>query len=666
MDIPSLHIENERRKLKFTSKYDPETGEGSLLPRFKVEITELGTLWLPLNIVCHKYPFINFIIEAGSFKNACELLKIDPDEFNINGLMRRFEEIRLNEDFEYWAIKCVKIQDKETGKIIPFRLRYAQRKLLYCQEVQHRWVNKPIRINIDKARQWGGSTECQFYIVHKQERTEENYNAIIITAVENQARNIRGMVNRMCKEYPKQYGKIKLVPFEGSSKTKVIEGRGCIIDIGSMEKPEGSRSFNYQAAHLSEVASWKKTEGKEPKDVVQSLSGILYRPGTIIFRETTAKGTGNFWYNEWMDSINGKSGYYPFFIGFWEIEIYQEEIEDLEKFIEEINNWNADKKAYAWWLWSIGATFEAIKWYFNFQERENYDSWRMKAEYPATWEESFQSTGRRVFHPGDVDRMRKTWACKPIFQGECVADADFGPDSLKNIRFVPSNNGNLKIWRMPECGTHRNRYCVPADIGGTTDDADWSVIRVIDRMELSRGGVPEAILTWKGHLPQDLVAWMAVRIGKAYDDGLFVPESNSLKKHKDGDHFLTVLTEIKNDYDNIYCRTPLDKIKEGVPAQYGFHTNSQTKPMVVSDMRKALRNDGYIEYDDTVLVEYDQFELTDKGEYGAVDGAHDDEAMATMIGQWISMHAMEPCTEIDRSKLNTTTRKMVGSGMADF
>ena len=659
MTTEELIAENEFRKRKFTDKYDPTTGEGSLLKREKHFIEEFGYLWIPEIML--GYPIVKIIILTGSLLEAAKARGILPTEENIAAFAKSFDDLRLNEDFEYWAIKCAHIQDKETQKIIPFRLRYAQRKLAKVLEEEHRWRKRPIRVNMNKARQWGGSTEIQLYIDWFQVRRQMNYNAIIVTDVEGQARNIRGMFTKMAENYPKEHGEIKLKPYEGSTGTRVIEGRGGIISVGSMQKPEASRSFDYQAAHLSEVASWKKTLGKEPKDLVQAVrSGILFRPETIIVQESTAKGTGNYWYNEWMASITGKSGYYPFFIAYWEIELYQEYIADIPKFIELMNNWDIEKRTHAWWQWSIGATFEAIKWYFNFKERENYDSWRMMAEFPADWKESFQSTGRRVMPPGDVHRMRKTWACDPIFQGECIADSDSGPDALKNIRLVEVNAGSLKIWAMPEAGTHKDRYQVTVDIGGTTDEADWSIISVFDRVQILDGGVPEAIATWEGHLPQDLVAWMGARIATLYDDALYAIESNSLVKKKDGDHFLTVLNEIKYDYDNLYCRTPLDKLLEGVPAQYGFHTNSQTKPMIVSTMRKALREDGYIEYDDSVLVEYDQFEQKDDGTYGAVEGAHDDKAMSRMIGYWICMFAMGPVTAIERSVSSGTGRKPIG------
>ena len=639
MNTKELIAENESRKKKFTDEYNPETGKGSLLKRFTLHISGIGTLHLPPRMLYND--LIYHLDKTGSFDKACDKLGKPVTDDNISGLTKSFIDFRLDEDFEYWAIKCVHIKDKESGNLIPFRLRYAQRKLVKVLE-DYRLQEKPIRINMNKARQWGGSTLIHVYIDWMQVRRRRNYNAIIVTDVEGQARNIRGMFTKMAENYPPEHGEIKLKPYEGSNGTRIIEGRGGLISVGSMQKPEASRSFDYQAAHLSEVASWKKTLGKEPKDLVQAVrSGILFRPETIIVQESTAKGTGNYWYNEWMDSVNAKSGYHPFFVAYWEIELYQQYIADIPAFIEIMNGWAKDKKDYAWWQWSIGATFEAIKWYFNFKERENYDSWRMMAEFPANWRESFQSTGRRVFPPGDVDRMRKTWACEPIFSGECIADADSGPEALTNIRLVPNISGSLKIWRMPEPGIHKNRYVVSEDIGGTTDEADWSTITVIDRLPLMDGGVPEAIATWEGHLPQDLVAWMGARIAKLFDEALYVIESNSLDKKKDGDHFLTVLNEIVDDYENIYCRTSLDRINAGEPKQYGFHTNAQTKPMIVSTMRKALREDGYIEYDDTVLVEYDQFEQKDDGSYGAVDGAHDDKAMSRMIGYWVSMFQME-------------------------
>lgn len=665
MDTPSLILENEKRKLKFTAKYDPSTGEGSLLPRHKVKIAEIGTMWLPYCMIV--IPEVQVMINAGSFARVLEMGGQPVTEQNIATLKNKFIDIRLDEDFEYWAIKTVKIKPKLSNDLIFFRLRYSQQKLLRNYEVEHRWIKKPLRLNLLKARQWGGSTLTQIYFNWIQVRRLKNCNALIVAAVETQSRVIRAMFTKIAENYPKEYGKIKLTPFEGATTIRQIEGRGGVVGLGSMQNPEASRGADYQYVHASEIGSWKKTLGKEPEDLVQSIrSGIANVPDTGIVQESTAKGTGNYWYDEWIASINGESGYYPFFVGYWEIEMYQEPIEDYEAFITEINSWDPVKRDRSWEHWRDGATLEAIKWYWEKKKQERFDDWRMMAEYPSNWREAFQSTSERVFPTGDVVRMRDTWACDPKFIGECIADADSGTEALENIRFVAGHSGTLKVWRMPVVGTHRNRFVTIVDIGGTGDKADYSTITVIDRLEFLHGGVPEAVATWKSHLPQDMVAWMAARIATAYDSALLVIESNSLKKEKDGDHFLTVLNEIKDYYENIYCRTSLDKIKEGAPVQYGFHTNGQTKPMIVSFMRGLFRKDGCVEYDDKVLVEADQFEKKDNGEYGATQGAHDDLIMGRMIGFWVAYNAMDQVTVIDKNKTTMKRREVVGDGVTNF
>ena len=259
--------------------------------------------------------------------------------------------------------------------------------------------------------------------------------------------------------------------------------------------------------------------------------------------------------------------------------------------------------------------------------------------------------------------MRTTYAhrFKPVFTGNIKGDADYGTEAMDGVRLVENNEGLLNLWRLPEVGTFANRYVVSVDIGGTTDKADFSTIRIFDREPLTYGGVVEAIGTWKGHIPQDMVAWKAVQLCILFDDALLVIEQNSLENKGTADHFLTILNEIKDDYHNIYCRTPINKIKEGAPVQYGFHVNSHTKPMIVGHMNQLLRTDGYVEYDDEVLIEYDQFELKDNGQYGAVDGAHDDLAMATMEGVWVAYNAMDECVAIDKSKQPKQTRQVVGA-----
>jgi len=221
--------------------------------------------------------------------------------------------------------------------------------------------------------------------------------------------------------------------------------------------------------------------------------------------------------------------------------------------------------------------------------------------------------------------------------------------------------GDLKIWQMPDKKIKiSNRYALFADIGGRTESADYSVIKVLDRYWLSEGGVPEVVAVWRGHMDQDLFAWVAVQLAKFYNNGLLAVESNSLRKaESEGDHFLTVLDEISNYYDNLYARTSPEKVKQGVPVQYGFHTNVQTKTMIIDGLLGATRDMEYIERDLETCDEMDVYEIKENGSYGAVDGEHDDLVMTTAGVFWLSNSYMDMPKEIIRRNKENGSRGII-------
>ena len=89
------------------------------------------------------------------------------------------------------------------------------------------------------------------------------------------------------------------------------------------------------------------------------------------------------------------------------------------------------------------------------------------------------------------------------------------------------------------------------------------------------GGVPEVVAEWHGHIDHDKGAWKAVQLCRLYggerDTALLVIESNTLDTEgTEGNNFEFILDEIANHYDNLYCRTPADQIRQGAPARLGF------------------------------------------------------------------------------------------------
>jgi hypothetical protein len=549
-----------------------------------------------------------------------------------------FDKLRIKYDFEYWAITRVTIQDKISKKPMKFSLRHPQRKLFARMEKQ-RLRRIPIRIKLLKARQWGGSTLIQLYMAWISVVLRENWHSAICADVEPQARNIRGMFSRFAKHYPKISGTITLKPYEGSAKVRVVAERGNIIGVGSMPSPDALRSFDFAMLHLSEIGLWKKTENRTPEDLVQALRATVpSEADTLIALESTAKGVGNFWHHEWMSGINNESGYECVFISFFEIEMYQRKIKDYTKFINEMKE--AD-----WILWEKGACLEAIHWYKTFKYREGYSDWMMQSEFPCDWQEAFQSTGRRAFAPMYVIHTKKN-CHQPLMKGELFADAEKGEGAFKNIRFEKVHNGSLWVWQPPDHSLRvANRYGLFGDIGGRTLKADRSAIRVIDRYWMIEGESPEMVATWHGILDQDLFAWKGAQLAYWYCKGLYAIETNSLRTNKDdnfeGDHFLTILDEIVNFYDNLYLRTTPDSIRQGAPAKYGFHTNRATKPMIIDQLNAAMRDSLYIERDQRACDECDSYEIKSDGSYGAVEGSHDDLVVSTAGVVWMALKYMD-------------------------
>lgn len=629
-DYANLYHENEVRLSELYSAYDPIRGIGSPVPRFEFKINAKTSVFLPNTML--NVESIENITKFRHLEHALQSNYGKSYHEHIPDALTEIYRIRIEHDFEFWAASCVKIQHKETKELIPFNLNRAQRRLLSRLESM-RLNGIAIRVILLKARQWGGSTLVQLYMAWIQLFHKRRWHSAIVTDVEDQARNIRGMYRLMADHHPSEIFEVNMRPHQGSSKNKEIADRDCAIAIGSMQQPDNLRSFDFAMAHFSEVGLWKKTKGKEPKDLVQAIRSTIPNVHlSMVVLESTAKGVGNFFHQEWLAASKGLSGYDPVFVPWYEIEMYQKPIKDLVQFIDSMT-------AYDWFQWECGATFEGINWYKNHKKSENMDTWRMQSEFPTTADEAFATTGRRAFAPLYVKQAR-LFNRKPDFVGDITGDAHNGVDALKNIRFDENEQGFLSVWSMPDKSRNiKNRYVVPVDIGGRTSVADFSIIRVIDRAPLLEGGVPEVILTWKGHLDQDLVMWKAAQIARVYNNALLVPESNSLKskiEDSEGEHIITVMDEIKPYYDNIYCRTDPEKVRQGVPAKYGFHTNVKTKTDLVTNLNKILRESGYIEYDVRVCDEYDSYEMKPDGTYGAVEGQHDDLVMCTAIGLKVS------------------------------
>ena len=668
-EVEAILKENDKRLAEIASPFDPVTGEGSIGERKKVAIKDMPAMpvmWLPVEMLDNK--LVKELLAAKTIRNYIRRKRWEYTDENVDYVIEAFIRVRIRFDFPFWAALYAVVQDKVTARLVRFILNRPQLRLVSLFE-DMRKAGLPIRVIVLKARQWGGSTLTQIYMAWIQLVLAVGRNSAIVAHVKKASYGVRGMLKRLIEHYP-----VSLVhdigePYKtnepivtGTPSPNVIgiKSRECEIEVGSAENPDSERSANIYLAHLTEVAFWKSTENKSPEDIVRSVcSGVLLQPLTLIVYESTANGTGNFFQMEYDAAKRHQSNFRALFVAWWQIEIYSKPFKDEGEradfavwLYKNRNNANvADLRhepgKYLWRLFNMGATLEAIHWYI--EKRSEYHSHAgIAAEYPSDDIEAFVNSGKRIFDIYLVDKFKD--ACRPpLAVGDVAGRERTGKECLLDLKFVHDGQGQLWVWEYPETFTDEKvmyRYLVTVDIGGRSDDSDWSVISVIDRYDMMDGGLPSIVAQWYGHIDHDLLAWKAAQVAAWYDSALLVIESNTLEtkdknRYVNGDQSSFILNELKEAYPNLYARksTDVDSVKEGAEVKYGFHTNVKTKGDIISLLIEVIREHLYIERDVRCLDEYLTYEEHD-GSFDAIEGKHDDLLMTRAIGLWVCYKEM--------------------------
>lgn len=594
------------------ASYDPLTGLGCEGPRSRVVITQHrfdyapdGVLYLPDSL-------------------------IDDPGFSRAASVNDFEMLRCRHDFEFWAARCALIQHKTTGRPVPFILNAPQRRLLSIFESMRR-ADRPIRVILLKARQWGGSTIVQMYMAWIQCALRRDWNSVLCSHLKNTSGVIRGSLTRMLRNYPVDLWDgdepPALKPYEGCSEIRRLAGRGNCVTVCSAWSPDAIRGQNIALAHLSETAFWPSSPTMQPADLIRSVVGsIVDAPLTMVVLESTANGMGNFFHNEWLRAREHLSNMTAVFVPWHEIEIYRSTVADPQALVNAMDS-------YEWSLWERGLSLEQIQWYHD--KRRDFDCHqRMMAEFPSDDTEAFFATSRSVFRPEDIERLRRSCIEKSPTLGNVVGRALTGPDAIRDVCFNPDPDGSVQVWAPPasDAESPRDRYVAVVDIGGRSEGSDWSVVTVLDR-----GGfpVPEIAAQWRGHCDHDRLAWLAAAIATWYNNALLVIESNSLESSPN--EFSTfILEELSFAYPNLYSRIVRDRLAETQEMRLGFHTNRQTKAAAIATLIAAIRDGLYTERCPLACNELAAYEQRQNGAFAAPDGEHDDLVMTRAIALYVA------------------------------
>lgn len=507
--------------------------------------------------------------------------------------------------------KYIKIRDK-AGKIIDFRINQGQQKLYDAIKKQNT-ENKPIRIIVLKARQIGFSTLTEG-IIFKNTTTKFNVNAGIITHKEEATTNLFNMSKRMYDNLPDD-----MKPSLKRSNAKELifdndEGTGLKSKIKCMTAGSSgvgrSDTFNY--LHISELAFWGNNAKETTIGLFQAVPNL---PNTMIVIESTANGF-EYFKELWDMAVKGESDFVPVFVGWNELDDYRIpytgfELTEYEKTLQRIYNLSLEQLT--WRRWCI-------------KNNCGGDEQQFKQEYPINPQEAFISSGTCVFDKEIViNRIQEL--PKPLKIGYFSYKYDDTKPSGKkiyDIKWIPDKNGYIEIYETPNI----YKYCIGGDTAG--EGSDWFTGHVLN----AKTGKQVARL--RHQMDEDLYVRQMYCLGYYYGyqnkQGIIEPALIGIESN-----FSSFPNKelIRLGYNNLFVREKEDRFSGIMDKSYGFRTTSVTRPVIIAELVKIVRESVELIYDKLTLEEMLTFVRNEKGRPEAQEGAHDDLVMGLAIAYYI-------------------------------
>lgn len=544
-------------------------------------------------------------------------------------------------DFLLFCERNLMIRDKYSNQLIPFYnvLNWEQMELIKMV-AEDLATGRPIRYIVLKARQMGMSTliEAMGYWWTSTHR----FTTTVIIAHEKEAtKNLYEMFRRYYEySHPsfkpdRKYNTKQDLTFDVSDEVKKtydaqnLPSPGLQSEIKTMVATEGKgRSSTIKFLHGSEVAFWD-----DSADVTSAaVQAVPMAPETFIFLESTANGIGGYYYDEWNAAKRGESQFRPVFFP-WHSH---NEYETPNIIDDDLGDLDAEEEALYKLFEHEG--YDRASWprkiYWRRLKKKEFrtDPKKFYQEYPSTPEEAFLASGRPVFDVPMLQEMERiavdAQKTHPYMCGDIkkVVDPETGMERIKfiEIRRVGNNDPTpLRVWWDVD---RSRKYVIGVDVSegieveaSSGKEADFSVITVFD--VLAR----KVVARWRGYADPDQLGEIVFNIGTHYNTALVGVEINN--------HGIATAAKLRNMfYRNLYMReTAEDEQFQVRTTKFGWQTNKKTKPIMISELQRSIREGDIIDLDIVFIREAMSYIRKDNGAMEAQQGQHDDVVMSTAI-----------------------------------
>jgi hypothetical protein len=496
------------------------------------------------------------------------------------------------DDFKLFCKNFVKIVDNE-GDTIPFLLNKEQSD----------FIDQMGKFNIiAKSRQIGFSTMSLAYCLYNAVKYP-NSSYMIVSLSSESVTALFQRLKFMNDNLPRD--KYTFPETMRDNRGELFLGNGSRVQIAASDGKQIGRGNTYQFILLSEFAFYGGDQSKILTSVEQALAK---NPSSKLVIETTANGTGNYYYDLFMRSWKGKTNYKAFFYG-WTSDAYKDQFKFEHDIAEEwyktqnkgqrlsLKDLNAEQKR----IYQAGANLRMLmwrEWKLSSMSLEDFQT-----EFPSYPEEAFKTSGQNVFDQSKV-LARLENVPEPLTKDELKSEL---PETL--LKYIGKG---LNVYHLPK----RNvKYYGGSDVASGSG-GDSSALALMD----AEGVQVLAFANNKVSVYE--FAEILNTIGRYYNYAFLAIEKNS--------YGLPVIERLRNDYQymNLYKHKTFDQ-KGNKKFALGWLTTDKTKAIMISDFKESFEK-GLILINDKETLQQMILFIEINGKTGNKKGAdnHDDMVIA--------------------------------------
>jgi len=498
----------------------------------------------------------------------------------------------LRANYKLWARNFVRIIDKETSTIVPFRLNHVQ-LAVGAKEAELLRTKGRARLYILKGRQGGITTDQQARNMYAIWRNP--HNKVLTLSYDNeQTAEIFEIAQRIIREWPRNVRlpdvrfTLDFLPLLGRAEKRELAftNMDSKFIIGTAGTTRTGRGLTLNRIHASEFAFFKP----DPLENLKALEPAVERPGTAVVLETTASVYDSNAHKFWVRSTKGETEYAPLFFPWWDCDpnLYRTPLLEPDEMLP-LSDEEADLEA------QYGLDMEQLKW--RRQKMLSHPQGRagFLQEYAEDPDDCWITAGEQFYDANILVDLKRTREAQPPVRSEQVVRGTLdwyieqhkvrhmverGMQVVIGVDTAEGGGGDRSAWVargfMPTGRMHTQQL-------EKLRRTDPDTANELEAMAQGGRWVLLATYTSRYITPEDLAEQLNKFGRNPFGQTTRKPALLVIEKNM---HGITVIRRLNNNHGypigSLYRRVQVGKTSEPVSFYLGWHTSAETLPILLS------------------------------------------------------------------------------------